>query len=475
MSKKKKKNIEDLMAEAIVVEKEQPFKIPDNWIWTKLGFLGEIGSSKRIKKSDWQEEGIPFYRAREIVKLNKNEEIENGIFITEELFEELKEKYGVPKENDLLITGVGTIGVPYIVKKSDKFYFKDASVIWYKNKFGLNAKFIKFFYESPITRDQIMKMSSGTTVDTYTITNANNTLIPLPPRKEQIRITDKLERLLYKIDEAKQLIEEVKETFETRRMSILNKAFRGQLGTNRPNETAIDLKVEKLSFENKKDIYEIPKNWIWVKSETVAKWGSGGTPSRRKPEYYNGSIPWIKTGELRDDIIYDSEEKISEDAIKNSSAKIFPKGAVAIAMYGATIGRTGILGIEAATNQACAVGIPNHFTSKEFMFYYFQSQRQKLVDRGKGGAQPNISQTIIKNYPFPLPPLAEQERIVNKLKVLLKKLDEEQEITKSLELQLDNLKKSILLKAFRGELGTNDPSEESSIELLKDIILKQVK
>lgn len=117
--------------------------------------------------------------------------------------------------------------------------------------------------------------------------------------------------------------------------------------------------------------YEVPGNWVWVRSGHVAKWGSGGTPSRKRLEYYGGDIPWIKTGELNDGIITGSEETITEEGLQKSSAKIFPKGSIVIAMYGATIGRLGILGIDAATNQACAVGQPYEFLDSKYMFYYF--------------------------------------------------------------------------------------------------------
>ncbi|WNZ21943.1 hypothetical protein HJG54_03050 [Leptolyngbya sp. NK1-12] len=111
---------------------------------------------------------------------------------------------------------------------------------------------------------------------------------------------------------------------------------------------------------------ELPEGWIYTLLSDVAPWRSGGTPSRNNPVYYGGSIPWIKIGELGQGVITDTKEKITELGLQNSSAKLFPKGSVAVAMYGATIGKTAILGIEAATNQACAVGIPieglNRFT-----------------------------------------------------------------------------------------------------------------
>ena len=154
----------------------------------------------------------------------------------------------------------------------------------------------------------------------------------------------------------------------------------------------------------------LPPGWIDGKLEQVAVWGSGGTPSRSRSDFYGGTIPWIKTGELGQGLITDTEEKITREALANSSAKIFPKGSVAIAMYGATIGKVGTLGIDAATNQACAVGIPFHgVTTTKYLLHYLASQKAEFVAKGQGGAQPNISQTIIKSWPIPLAPLREQE------------------------------------------------------------------
>jgi type I restriction enzyme S subunit len=137
--------------------------------------------------------------------------------------------------------------------------------------------------------------------------------------------------------------------------------------------------------------------------EDVAIWSSGGTPSRSNPSYYTGTIPWIKTGELGVRTIRDTEEHISESAIQASSAKVFPRGSVAVAMYGATIGKASILGTEASTNQACAVGIPTAVIT-DFLYFYLLSQTQAFIDAGKGGAQPNISQAIVKRWPVLLPP-----------------------------------------------------------------------
>ena len=198
--------------------------------------------------------------------------------------------------------------------------------------------------------------------------------------------------------------------------------------------------------------YKVPKNWCWTRMENIAQWGSGGTPSRKIPEYYNGDIPWIKTGELNDDYIFETEEHITQEAIFHSSAKLFPENTVAIAMYGATIGKVGILGIAATTNQACACGVSNLLVNYKYLFYYARSQKDNFIKKGKGGAQPNISQEIIKSHEFPLPPLSEQHRIVDRIESLFAILDEAKQKAQDALDSFETRKAAILHKAFTGEL-----------------------
>lgn len=198
--------------------------------------------------------------------------------------------------------------------------------------------------------------------------------------------------------------------------------------------------------------YPVPENWCWTRMENIAQWGSGGTPSRKIPEYYNGDIPWIKTGELNDDYIFETEEHITEEAISHSSAKLFPVNTVAIAMYGATIGKVGILGVAATTNQACACGVSNSLANYKYLFYYARSQKDNFIKKSKGGAQPNISQEIIKSHEFPLPPLSEQHRIVDRIESLFAKLDEAKQKAQDALDSFETRKAAILHKAFTGEL-----------------------
>ena len=150
--------------------------------------------------------------------------------------------------------------------------------------------------------------------------------------------------------------------------------------------------------------------------ENISETSSGGTPSRENADFYKGDIPWITTGELKDGYIFDSKEHITKEALKNSAAKIFPSGTVLMAMYGATIGRLGILKVDAATNQACCAFFPNEQKLKaKYLFYWLFYHRSQLIDMGTGAGQPNISQNIIKKLEIDLPTIQEQDEIVNAL------------------------------------------------------------
>lgn len=150
----------------------------------------------------------------------------------------------------------------------------------------------------------------------------------------------------------------------------------------------------------------------------LCKISSGGTPSRSRKEYYEGGrIPWVKTGELNNQILFDTEEKITEDALKNSSAKLYKKGSLIIAMYGATIGKTAKLGVDASTNQACAVlfDIDNSIVLTDYLWEYLQIQTENLKKLAYGSAQPNLNAGIISNYPIPIPSIRKQKEILDRI------------------------------------------------------------
>jgi type I restriction enzyme S subunit len=181
-----------------------------------------------------------------------------------------------------------------------------------------------------------------------------------------------------------------------------------------------------------------------VRLSEVCKTTSGGTPSRSNADFFNGNIPWVKSGELRDGPIFAAEEKITKSAIANSSAKVFPAGTLLIALYGATVGKLGILQIEAATNQAVCAIFPNGEVDQNYLFYYLLKQREFLVDSRTGGAQPNISQETIRDLPIPLPPLDEQRRIAD----ILSRADRLRRLRRTALQLSDGYLQSVFLQMF---------------------------
>ncbi|WP_332406479.1 restriction endonuclease subunit S [Vibrio metschnikovii] len=198
---------------------------------------------------------------------------------------------------------------------------------------------------------------------------------------------------------------------------------------------------------------ELPKGWVEISLEKVATWGSGGTPKRSEPYYYGGDVPWVKTGDLGPRYLKEASEYISQLGLAKSSAKVFPKGSVAIAMYGATIGKTSILDFEASTNQACAVGNPiDGVILTDFLYYFLTSEKQNFIKKGKGGAQPNISQQLIKAHKIKLAPLAEQKRIVAKLDEVLAQVDTIKARLDRIPAILKRFRQSVLAAAVSGKL-----------------------
>ena len=219
---------------------------------------------------------------------------------------------------------------------------------------------------------------------------------------------------------------------------------------------------------------KLPKDWQIKTLGEVCETTCGGTPSRGNASYYHGTIPWVKSGELNKGVIYDTEEKITEEAIKNSSAKIFPKGTLLIALYGATIGKLAFLGVDAATNQAVCGIYQNDSIDSKYIYNFLFHKKQDLVKQGIGGAQPNISQTILKKLAIPLPPLETQQAIVSKLEELFSALDKGIEDLKTAQQQLKTYRQSVLKWAFEGKL-TNENVKEGELPKGWEIVdLKQV-
>lgn len=199
-------------------------------------------------------------------------------------------------------------------------------------------------------------------------------------------------------------------------------------------------------------LVELPETWRKLRIGEFAHTTSGGTPSRSKPEYYGGDIPWVKSGDLNDGQLSQVDEYISNLGLKNSSAKLFLPGTVLIALYGATIGRLSILQIEAATNQAvCGITVPEDVNNK-YLFYYLLSIRERLIKQGKGGAQPNISQGVVKDIEVPLPNMDQQKLIVAKIEELFSHIDAGIAALNQAKQLLKQYRQSVLKAAVTGEL-----------------------
>lgn len=279
--------------------------------------------------------------------------------------------------------------------------------------------------------------------------------------------------------------------------SILQLAVQGKLVEQRAEEgTARELleqiKLEKDQLIKDKKIkkskplpeiteeeipFEIPEPWEWVRVGEVGSWSAGATPSRQHPEYYEGNIPWLKTGDLNDGYIVDIPEFVGEIALEKTSLRLNPVGSVLMAMYGATIGKLGILEIEATTNQACCACIPYSCVMNKYLFYYLMSQRRNYIKMGAGGAQPNISKEKIVISLIPLPPLEEQHRIVAKIEEILPYIDQYDKAYTKLETFNkkfpEDMKKSILQMAMQGKLVDQRLEEGTADELYDQIVAEK--
>ena len=209
---KKKQQLKELdnLAQSIFYEMfGDPVENDKGWDIVTLDDVFEIGSSKRVFESQWTDSGVPFYRAREIVKLSKGENIDSPIFISEELYHEYSRKYGVPAEGDMMVTAVGTLGVCYLVKNTDRFYFKDGNTLWFKSRGLCETRFIKDEFATDFIVNQIKGNANAAVVGTYTITNAKKTRVILPPLSLQQEYVRKIQH----IDKQKELLaQSIKET-----------------------------------------------------------------------------------------------------------------------------------------------------------------------------------------------------------------------------------------------------------------------
>lgn len=302
-------------------------------------------------------------------------------------------------------------------------------------------KFIYYAVRSQFFIDQLSSKQRGANYPAVTDGDVFQSEIPIPypndPARslaEQRRIVARLEALLGEVREMRALAQSMQADIERVMEAALAEVF------PRYDES-------------------LPAKWEWYRLGDVCRTTSGGTPRRSNPKYFGGSIPWVKSGELKDGIVTESTEHITEEGLRNSNAKVFPKSTLLIAMYGATVGRLGILGIEAATNQAVCAIFPPETLSNKYLFWFLRSVRNQLTQRSFGGAQPNISQTVIRNLHIPIPypdnpkhSLTEQRRIATYLDTIQEEEKGAQALIEQDLQAIEQLEQSILAAAFRGEV-----------------------
>jgi type I restriction enzyme S subunit len=327
--------------------------------------------------------------------------------------------------------------------------------------------------------------------------------IPLAPLAEQRRIVAKIERLFEQSRSARQGLDRIPPLLKRFRQAILAAAFRGDITHDwreqNPDVEPASALLERIRAERRrtfgKDLrakgkgarqeeYDgtmtpeieslgyLPDGWIWSTIGQLFDVSTGGTPSRKKPAYWGGDIPWVSSGEVAFSRIFDTREKITEEGLSNSNAKVHPPGTVLLAMIGEgrTRGQAAILGISASTNQnVAAILCADSAARSEFVYYWLRFHYEETRSFGEGGAQPALNAKKVRTLPLPVPPLAEQRTIIDQVSTLFDQADAIEAAVEATRRRTDKLEQSILARAFRGEQVPQDPKDEPASVLLERI------
>ena len=347
-----------------------------SWEQRKLGEMMNVTSVKRIHQSDWTDSGVRFLRARDIVAAAKNEEPDDYLYISKEKYEEYSALSGKVGVSDLLVTGVGTIGVPYLVRNLEPLYFKDGNIIWFQNSGKIDGKFLFYSFSAEQIQGFINESAGIGTVGTYTIESGKKTPISLPNQIEQARVGEFFQQLDNLI------------TLHQRECI----SFTGRA-------------VRLIQAINKK---QITSSWEQRKVGEVSESYSGGTPSVGVKEYYGGQIPFIRSAEINSEI---TELFLTEEGLKNSSARLVAVGDILYALYGATSGEVGRARLKGAINQAILAIKPHTDYDSEYLAQWLRKSKHSIIETYLQGGQGNLSGTIVKELSVDFPSLKEQKAI----------------------------------------------------------------
>ena len=431
------------------IDDEIPFEIPQGWEWCRFSSIYKTLTDGTHSTPHYTESGIPFLSVKDmssgILRFN------NTKYISENEHIELSKRCH-PQKGDLLLSKVGTTGIPLIIETEKEFSIFVSLALIKFTSIPIDKRFLIHLINSPLVQEQVQENTRGVGNKNWVLTAIANTLILLPPLNEQLRISDKIDELspiISKYAMSQQRLENLNANINgLLRKSILQEAIQGKLIPQIKEEgTAQELleQIRQEKFQLVKDgklkksaltdsviykgddnkyyeqigkkclditeqiTFEIPVNWAWARMGQIGDWGAGSTPQRGNANYYNGNILWLKTGELNNGIVYDTEEKITQKAFQDCSLRMNKIGDVLIAMYGATIGKLAIVGKDLTTNQACC-GCTPYLIYNWYLFYFLMASRDSFIKKGEGGAQPNISRVKLVEHLIPLPPLKEQLR-----------------------------------------------------------------
>ena len=440
------------------IDDEIPFEIPTTWEWCRICHISNSYIGLTYKPSNVSEQGIIVLRSSNIQKgeLSLQDIVRVNTEIPEKLY---------VQNNDILICARNgskrLVGKSAIIKGIKEPMTFGAFMAICKTSL---YEYVYLFLQSDVFFSQLREVSGTTTINQLTQNNFNSFLIPIPPRDEQIRIANKIAELVPYVERYSSSQENLdslnKSVGDLLKKSILQEAIQGKLvpqiteeGTSQDLLEQIRKEKQRLVKEGKLkrstlsdstiykgddnkyyeqigekclDIteqvpFDIPEHWAWARMGHIGDWGAGSTPQRGNANYYNGNIRWLKTGELNNGIVYDTEEKITHKAFQDCSLRMNKVGDVLIAMYGATIGKLAIVGKELTTNQACC-GCTPYLIYNWYLFYVLMASRDSFIKKGEGGAQPNISRVKLIEHLIPLPPLKEQYRIVTQIEKLFEEL-----------------------------------------------------
>ena len=498
--KKGELSIEERLEQSIVAKEEEPYKLPSNWVWTRLGDITNVvsGGTPSTSKEEYYNGNIPWITPKDLSNYKEKYILNGARNITEE---GLKKSSAVLLPiNSVLMSSRAPIGYVVINKK-------EVSTNQGFKSFTPSISYIPeyLYHYLKKSKNYLESIATGTTFKELSGDKAKKIIFPLPPLEEQKRIVEKLDSLFEKIQKIKEIIEEVKEKTTSRREAILSKAFSGELtekwrGENHSEnarELLVKINDEKLKLwedeckkaedEGRKKPakpklktidemlvgaeempYKLPNNWVWTRLGDITNVVSGGTPSTSKEEYYNGNIPWITPKDLsnyKEKYILNGARNITEEGLKKSSAVLLPINSVLMSSR-APIGYVVINKKEVSTNQGFKSFTPSISYIPEYLYHYLKKSKNYLESIATGTTFKELSGDKAKKIIFPLPPLEEQKEIV---RVLDKIFEEENRISEliSLENKIEILEKTILDRAFCGELGTGNNDDEPAIELLK--------